>query len=176
MAGRPNCPARPRSRRCAALAGLCLALAGCAGDAPPTPTPTVSAILDRPAGVIRVTVAGLRPADQVESIRLMGPGGARVAPAQRSRASSVTATQSNPTVGVHARGGSASGIEPGLTLSFDLFDWSWSESQTRPQRRVTARFAIPDGFRARPDAWHVEAVITDPTGAARRRRAPVSDT
>lgn len=153
-----------------------LMLAGCAGSNSGALPMAVNARWDRSDDVIRVTVAGLRPAEQVESIRLIGPEGDRLVPKRRTRASGVTATQSNPTVGVHARGGSASGIEPGLTLSFDLFDWSWNESETRPQRRVTATFAIPEGFRARPDAWHVEAVISDPAGTARRRRAPVSDT
>ncbi len=159
-----------------ALLLLALAVGACAGDRNEAVRTRVSADLDRAANEIRATVSGLRPSEAVESFRLVGPDDVRHMPRRRIRSEHVAGTQSNPTVGVQARGGSASGIDPGLSLSFDLLDWTWGRSETRTQRSVTAVFAVPEAYRARPEAWHVEAVITDPTGASRKRRAPVPDT
>lgn len=176
-----NRHAQPRGRRAgstvlrAAVLMLTLGIAACAGDGDEGVRTRVSAKLDRAADEIRATVAALRPSEAVESLRLVGPEGARLAPLRRTRQESVAATQSNPTVGVQARGGSASGIDPGLSLSFDLFDWSWHTAETRTQRSVTAVFAVPEGYRAKPEVWHVEVVVTDPAGPPRTRRAPITD-
>ncbi len=162
-----------RAQHAAALA-LGLVAAACAGSREAPVRTEVSTVFDRAAGEIRVTVAGLRPAERVESLRLVGPDDAHLAPRRRTHHESVEARRGHPTVGVQARGGSASGIEPGLSLSFDLFDWTWSGSETRRRRAVRAVFAVPEGYRNRPEAWRVEIVVTDPTGAARTRHEPVA--
>jgi hypothetical protein len=152
---------------------LGIALAGCATTEQPRQL-RLTAELDRSNETIGVRLVGLRPAENVTRVRLSGPQNQRIAPIQRSRHRGVRARHALPTVGVQARGGSASGIDPGLTLSLDLFDWSWGGSETVAQRSVTATFAIPDGYRRDPDGWHVEAVVTNPTGQQRTYRTPVA--
>lgn len=153
--------------------GLTLALAGCAAD-PEPPRLALTTTRDQARETIRVHVTGLRPAERVDRLRLIGPDDVRLSPAKRTRHRTVRATHSQPTVGVQARGGSASGIEPGLTLSFGLFDWTWGGSTTADRRSVTAVFAVPPGYAEAPDDWYVEAVVTGPTGQRRTRRAPVT--
>jgi hypothetical protein len=152
---------------------LCLGLAGCAGGEAP-PGLTLTATSESANETIHVHVSGLRPAERVQRVRLVAPDGARFGPEERTRHRRVRATHGQPTVGVQARGGSASGIEPGLTLSFDLFDWAWGGSKTVRRHGVTAVFAMPPGYADAPGDWRVEAVVADPTGQRRTRRAPVT--
>ena len=153
---------------------LSLFLGACAGDSGPVAPTDVNARLDRGAGRIVVNVDGLRPSERVDRVRLVGPDGQVFAPETRRRARSVEATTRRPTVGVQARGGSASGIEPGLTLSLDLFDWSWGGSETVDRRRVTAVFAVPRGCCGEANGWRVEAIVIDAAGQPRTYRRPVA--
>lgn len=153
---------------------LAAALTGCAGDPGATTATTLTVRAQAERGRVVATVSGLRPADRVERFRLVGPDGTRLRPEDRRHSRSVRTTSGQPTVGVQARGGSASGIEPGLTLSLDLFDWVWGGSNTVDQRSVSAVFAVPPGGTSGLADWNVEAVIIDPAGHARTRRAPVT--
>jgi len=156
------------------VALACGGLSACAGDGDPVAKIALDARLDDRAGRIVARIDGLRPAERVGNVRLVGPRGKAFAAESRMQSRGVAATHGEPTIGVQARGGSASGIEPGLTLSLDLFDWSWGGSDTVSRRGVTAAFAVPDAFRDTPTGWRVEAVVTDPAGGSRTYRAPVA--
>jgi hypothetical protein len=159
-------------RRLAALAALGVLLAACAGEPAPPARTTVETVLDMRAEAIRVTVRGLRASDRVASLGLVGPDGRRITAQTRQESRGVASTHRQPSVAVQARGGSASGIDPGLRLSFDLFDFDWGRDERRKLRRVTAAFPIPDGYRDTFAGWRVEVVVIDAAGARQVRSKP----
>lgn len=151
---------------------LVLLVAACNSGQTPPPVPAIHANLAPARDTIAVTVTGLTPAERVARLRLVGPEGETVAPVTRRRARGVVSTDRRPSVGVTAEGGSASGVRPGLTLSWDLFDFEWARSETRARHSVTARFDVPPGYRKAPQDWRIEAVLIDPAGGERTRSIP----
>lgn len=161
------------SLRMAAWLIAFLVVAGCASREVPPPPGEVRARLDMGSETIRVTVANLRPSDRVDRLRLVGPEDRRIAPTQRGERRGTKAMHRNPSVGVHAEGGSASGIRPGISLSFGLFDWIWSRDTERRLRAVTATFPVPDGYTEQPGEWRVEAVLMGQMGHRITRSADI---
>ena len=158
----------------AAVAGL---LAACAGPAPKRPPPpqgvmAVSARLAMPpAPEVEISVANLPPGRYVEAIALIDPEGARY-PARLSAPVTTTegGVKSGPTVGVGVRGGSSTGVQPSVTLG-----WNVSRGRTeRTSRRVAARAIIPDpaAYREGAGRWRVEVAVIEVDGARRTLSFP----
>lgn len=157
-------------------AGACL-LAACADTAPQRPPPPrgvleVSARLAAPpAPEVEISVANLPPGRRVEAIALIDPEGARY-PARLS--APVTSTEGGvkggPTVGVGVRGGSSTGIQPSVSLG-----WNVSRGQgERTSRRVAAVAPIPDpaAYREGAARWRVEVAVIELDGAHRTLTFP----
>jgi len=161
----------------AVVVAVLFALAACARAPAPAPHPQLAAHLDETGQAVVLRVANLRAAQRVGDIRLAGPDGREVPPAERRSLRGVTASDARPAVGVTATGGSESGINPGLSLSLPLFGWVFGGGGPREEYRhgVVARFPLPDGYRADPGAWHLEVAITDATGRTETRRIPAPE-
>jgi hypothetical protein len=149
------------------LAVVALGVAGCASDGDPAPPPHLSAGFDAATDQVVVRVAELRPATRVAEVRLRGPDGATLAPVAKRRSRGVRTTQGDPDLGVTARGGSATGVTPGVSLSFDLFDWFGGRETERDVHGLTVRFDAPEGYRDDPGAWHIAVTLVDPAGRRR---------
>jgi hypothetical protein len=151
-------------------------LAACSGRQPEGP-PAINATLEEgalPNAVVAVRVENLRPGMRVEEVRLAGPDGRRVAalPESYRTLRGQEAVSRRPTVGVGVQGGSSDGIQPSLSLALPLLDWSWARREDRTLNAVAARIPVPEGYRDEPEAWRVEAEITDVSGTTRTFRAP----
>lgn len=146
---------------CAAV--MLLLATACAGRAP-EPVPRVTATRPPGADVVVVRVSHLVAADEITSIRLVGPDARSYAPAARSTHLGRAAGVRQPKVGVQVEGGSASGIDPGVAIALPLLDWSWLFGGGDDDRRsVTARIPLPEGYESNPEAWRVEVTL-DRTG------------
>lgn len=179
----------PRSRRPAKLSvfkrvealsilALCLSLAlgACAGREPP-PVPEIRAGHDRAGDSLTVRVVNLPAGTRVTSIRLTGPDGERYDGQDRRTRRGEVYRGGRPGIGVRAHGGSATGITPGLTLSWDVFDslgrGLWGGRETRDLREVSARIPLPEDYREpNPEAWRVVVTLRDASGRARDKTAP----
>lgn len=170
----PRRLAKPWTRAPAALmALLVLALgAGCTREAPP-PVPRLAVAYDRPAEMIVVRVRNLPAGTRVTAIRLDGPDGRRVTPRTRRLRRGVSYEAGRPNVGVTARGGSSTGITPGISLSWDVFDWDWGAPSHRKLREVIAEIPAPaDYLSPESRAWRVTVTLRDAAGTDRQKVAP----
>lgn len=147
--------------------------AGCSREPPPPGPPRVTAALVDDATAVEVRVVGLMPGARVAGIRLVAPGGTALTPAER-RESRTHAGGGGPasSVGVGATGGSASGINPFVTLSLDFLGGDGGPE--RRTRRIVARIPLPDpaAFREAADDWRLEVDLVDVAGAQRTRTLP----
>ena len=126
-----------------------------------------------PAPEVEISVANLPPGRQVEMIALIDPQGARY-PARLATPVTVTegGVKSGPTVGVGVRGGSSTGIQPSVSLG-----WNVSRGQAvRTSRRLEAVAPIPDpaAYRDQASRWRVEVVVTEVDGARRTLSFPAA--
>jgi len=157
--------------RSAAILAL-LVLSACAREAPP-PVPRLAVAYDRPNAMVMVRVQNLPAGTRVTAIRLEGPDGRRATPRTRRLRRGNAYEGGRPNVGLTARGGSASGITPGLSLSWNIFDWDWGAPEHRKVREVIAEIPAPaDYLTPDADAWRVRAILRDATGRDRAKVAP----
>jgi hypothetical protein len=144
-----------------------LVLAACAGDttAPPRALEAEARLAGPEATAIEVRVRDIPAGTAVEQVLLIGPGGQRTAAPELVRSTSETGAGalSRPSIGFGVTGGSASGINPSISLG-----WSLTGGPGRLSRRVGALIALPDptGYRANPAAWRIEVRYSDVTGRA----------
>lgn len=151
-----------------------LMLAACAREPAPPVYPRVSAERVESGRLLQLRVDNLRPGDSVGAIRLTGPAGESVGPVDRRGLHGTRGTHAEPSVGITAEGGSATGVNPGISLSLPLFDWVWGGPDREETRRaVLARLPLPKTARADPQAWALTVEITDATGRTETRRVPV---
>lgn len=148
-------------------------VAGCTREPPPPGPPRVTAALVDGGTAVQVQVLGLMPGARVAAIRLVASDGSALTPAER-RESRTQAGGGGPasSVGVGATGGSASGINPFLTLSLDFLGGDGGPE--RRTRRIVARIPLPDpaAYREAAEDWRVEVDLVDVAGAQRTRTLP----
>lgn len=151
-----------------------LALAACAGRPDQPPVPRVSAESVDYGEAVEVRISDLTPSTRVGEIRLLAPDGRAFAAESRRTLRGVAGTSARPSVGVGATGGSQSGVNPGISLSLPLLNWSWARADERRIRAVVARIPVPADYRTGEGAWHVEVELIDAVGqeTTRRTRAP----
>ncbi|WP_147274780.1 hypothetical protein [Ferruginivarius sediminum] len=147
-------------------------LAGCGGRAEPPPYPSVRAMRVDYA-TIEVRVSDLTPSTQVGDIRLVAPDGRTFEPESRRTVRGIAATSERPAVGVGATGGSESGVDPSISLSLPLTNWSWFRTEERDIRAVVARIPVPGDYSDADEGWHVQAELIDAAGVGRTRHTPV---
>lgn len=167
---------RPFSLAAAAGLAVCL-LAACNAPAPQRPPPpegimeVSTRLAPPPAREVEISLAGLPPGRRIEGIVLIAPDGARY-PAALSAPVRATegGVKSGPTLGVGVRGGSSTGIQPSVTLG-----WNVSRGQAeRTSQRLEARAPIPDPAVYREEAarWRVEVTVMEVEGARRTLSFP----
>ncbi len=148
-------------------------LAACAGRQGEQPLRLAAALEEAgtPEAAVTVRVENLRPGMQVEEIRLTGPQDRRIAalPESYRTLRGERVVRQRPTVGIGAYGGSKDGIRPSFSLSLPLLDWSWARREDHAPRAVLARIPLPEDYREEPEAWRVEADVTDVAGATLTR-------
>lgn len=143
-----------------------LFLAACAGDRAEAPRALeAEARLAGPgATAIEVRVPDIPAGTRVERVLLLGPDGQRVEAPELSRSSRASGgrTLSRPSIGFGVTGGSASRINPSLSLGWSLT----GDGPARRSQEVRALIALPDAaaFRTAPEAWRIEVHYADVTG------------
>ncbi|SDG17682.1 hypothetical protein SAMN05216241_106110 [Limimonas halophila] len=165
-----------------AAALMLLTVAACAGtddgDGPPPvrarayPTPEREAVV--------VQVVNLPKGSEVTAIELRTPDGV-LTPSKRESSETVSAGESlAPEIGIGARGGSATGVEPHLTLSFSLFDWFWGgdaeangKLERTEGRTVLARIPVPEDQRGELTKRTVTITLRDVAGTTRTQQTRV---
>lgn len=169
-------------RRGLAAALAMLLLAACAGspesDGPPPMQARAYPTPDREAVVVQVV--NIPKGSEVTAIELRTPEGT-LTPSERETRETVSRGESGqPTIGVGATGGSASGVEPHLTLSFSLFDWFWGgdegangELESTEGGAVVARIPVPEGRREAVTGKTVTITVEDVAGTPRTRTTRV---
>lgn len=146
-----------------------LFLAACAGDqAEPPRALKAEARLNGPeATAIEVRVLDIPAGTRVERVLLIGPGGQRIEAPELNRSSreSGAGALSRPSIGFGVTGGSASRINPSISLGWSLT----GNGPARRGREVSALIALPDpaAYRAVPAAWRIEVHHVDVTGQAK---------
>ena len=165
------------SPRLLALAAAACLLAACAAPAPKRPPPpqgimeVSTRLATPPATEVEISVAQLPPGRRIETIVLVAPDGARY-PAALSAPVRATegGVKSGPTLGVGVRGGSSTGVQPSVSVG-----WNVSRGQAeRTSRRIAARATIPDPAAYREEAarWRVEVAVIEVDGARRTLSFP----
>jgi hypothetical protein len=150
---------------------------GCGGPAPRRPPPPegvmqVSARLaPPPAEAVVVKIGNLPPGRRIEEVALLDPNGGRhLAPSLTTVRGTEGGLNSGPFVGVGVSGGSSSGINPSISLG-------WNVTGGDPERetlRIEATVPIPDPAAYRTDSahWRVQVVFTELDGERRTLMFP----
>lgn len=148
--------------------------AGCAREPrPPVGPPRVTAAPVDDGAAVQVRVVGLMPGARVAGIRLVAPDGTALTPAERRESRThAGGGGAASSVGVGATGGSASGINPFVTLSLDFLGGDGGPE--RRTRQIVARIPLPDPAAYRDTAadWRLEVDLVDVAGAKRTRTLP----
>ncbi len=124
-----------------------------------------------PSDAVQVVIAEVPPGRRIERIALIDPHGARY-PADAPVP--VTGIEGGggvrPRVGIGVTGGSSSGINPSVSLGWNVFG---GEAE-RTSRRVEARVPLPDpaDYRNSAAAWRIEVVVIEVDGARRTLNFP----
>ncbi len=177
--GAPEVPISAMILRRHVLAAIAAAglLAACAAEPPRRPPPAgimaVSARLAAPpAQAVEVEVGNIPPGRRVERVVLIDAEGTRhPAPTLVTLRTSEGGLTSGPRVGIGVSGGSSSGINPSISLG-----WNVTGDQTaRSGQRIEARIPIPDpaAYRATAPRWRVEVGFTELDGEPRTLTFPV---
>jgi len=125
-----------------------------------------------PAEAVEVEVGNIPPGRRIERVVLIDAEGARhPAPALVRLRTSEGGLTSGPSLGVGLTGGSSSGVNPSISLG-------WNVSGAEPARegqRVEARVPIPDpaAYLANASRWRVEIGFTELDGEPRTLTFPV---
>lgn len=126
-----------------------------------------------PAQVVEVVVGHIPPGRRIERMTLIDPDGARY-PARSLVPVTTTegGLRSGPNVGVGVTGGSSSGINPSISLGWNI---TQGEAE-RTSRRVEAQVPIPDpaAYRANPARWRIEIEFVEIDGERRRLSFPAA--
>lgn len=163
--------------RLAQIAATCL-LAACAGPAPKRPPPagimTVAARLAAPpVQAVEIEVANIPPGRRIERIALIDPeGGRHPAPELVTVRTTEGGVTSGPSLGVGVSGGSSSGINPSLSLGWNITGAQAERSDTR----IEAEVPIPDpaAYLTEAPRWRIEIGFTEIEGETRTLTFPAS--
>ncbi len=160
---------------CLVSIGLLSACGGTESRPPPKPVPPagVMKVTARPAAAaaVQVLIADVPPGRRIERVALIDAQGMRH-PADSLVPVSVTegGARAGPSIGIGVTGGSSSGINPSLSLGWNVL----GGGAERQSRRIEARvpLADPAAYRAAPGSWRVEIVFTEIDGARRTLTFP----
>lgn len=143
-----------------------LFLAACARETMGPPrTPKAEARLTGPeATAIEVRVLDMTAGTTVDQVLLIGPSGQRIAAPRLTHSSreSGAVVPSRPSIGFGVTGGSASPVNPSISLGWSLT----GDGPACRSREVKALIVPPDpaAYRAAPEAWRIEVRYSDITG------------
>ena len=156
--------------RSTTAAVLLAALAACAGPAKPPPAMHVSAsVAER---TLRLAVRDIPPGRELTELVLVDAGGRETPARRRERTVREESSGGNagPGVAVGASGGSASGVDPYISLGY-LFR---NDDKTRRSQRITAEIPIADpaAYAAGYRDWRIEVRYRDHLGDLQRVSIP----
>lgn len=142
-----------------------LFLIACAGDeAEPPGALRAEARLSSPeATAVEVRVLDIPAGTTIDRVLLIGPGGQLIEAPELSRSSRQSGgVLSRPSIGFGVTGGSASRINPSISLGWSLT----GDGPARQSLEISALIALPDpaAYRAAPEAWRIEVHHADVTG------------
>jgi hypothetical protein len=146
------------------ILGVLLAACADGRPAPPRMLKAQATLAGPEAAAVEVGVTEIPPGVAVERILVIGPGGARLEAGQLSRATSEAGAGlvSRPSIGIAVTGGSSSGVNPSVSLGWQVT----GGGRERRSRQVTAVVPLPDpaAYRATAAQWRVEVHYRDVTG------------
>lgn len=146
------------------LFGLVLAACAAGGPEQPRVLKAQAAVAGQEAAVVEVRVTEIPAGVVIERILLIGPGEQRLEADKlaRSTRESGPGLVSRPGIGVAVTGGSSSGVNPSVSLGWQVT----GGGPARHSRQVIARIPLPNpaAYRATAIGWRVEVHYDDVTG------------
>ncbi len=142
-------------RIAAALALLALAACGSGYR------PVANARFEPPDRILVLT----RSAKPLQEATLVAPDGSGWSASQVD--SDAPRRTARPDIGIGVEGGSASGVNPGISIGLPLFGWIGSAFRETPPVQGRAMIRVPDAARYRRDwpAWTIELLFGPPGSA-----------
>jgi len=161
---------------------LALLLAACAGtedaDGPPPTQAHAYPVPEREAVIVQVV--NIPAGTEVTAIELRTADGVLTPEARERRETVSSGASAAPEIGVGAHGGSSTGVEPHLTLSFSLFDWFWGgdeatngELKSTEGHALLARIPVPEDQREAIAGRTVTITFQDVAGTQQTRTTRV---
>lgn len=124
-----------------------------------------------------VVIRDLPPGRRIEALTLIDPDGERY-PAERLSEGIRESGRAgpNPLIGINITGGSSEGIEPSVSIGYNLLGGGEAVA-TRSGRFVSARvpLAEPAAFRREARVWRIEVVLSEITGERRTVTVPAAE-